>query len=51
MTDTVALGAAVETTLKADAWVGNLANVKTIEIHKRGFKIQDLRDALQIVSK
>ena len=46
MTDTVALGNAVKTTLEADAWIGDAANVTTIEIHKRGFKIQDLGDAL-----
>jgi hypothetical protein len=43
VTDYTALGNAIKTTLQNDTWVGN--NVQTIEIHKRGFSIQDEKDA------
>ncbi len=45
MTDYTALGNAIKTTLQNDSWVGDSANVKTIETHKRGFSIQDEKDA------
>lgn len=45
MTDYTALASAMQTTFEADAWLGNSANVKIIEIHKRGFSIQDEKDA------
>ncbi len=43
MTDYTALGNAIKTTLQNDTWIGN--NVQTIETHKRGFSIQDEKDA------
>ncbi|MBC8284364.1 MAG: hypothetical protein H8E32_11170 [Nitrospinae bacterium] len=43
MTDYTALGIAIKTTLQNDTWFGN--NVQTIETHKRGFSIQDEKDA------
>jgi hypothetical protein len=46
MTDYTSLGAAIKTTFEADAWLGNVANVKTIEVHKRGFKINKDKDSL-----
>ena len=45
MTDYTSLANAVKTTLSADSWLGNSANVKTIEIHRRGFSLQDAKDA------
>lgn len=45
MTDYTALASAMQTTFEADSWLGNSANVKTIEVHKRGFSIQDEKDA------
>lgn len=45
MTDYTDLGNAIKTTLQNDSWVGNSVNVKTIETHKRGFSIQDEKDA------
>ncbi len=45
MTDYTVLGNAIKTTLENDSWVGNSANVKTLETHKRGFSIQDEKDA------
>ncbi|MBC8287650.1 MAG: hypothetical protein H8E42_09295 [Nitrospinae bacterium] len=45
MTDYTAFGNAIKTTLQNDSWVGNSANVKTLETHKRGFSIQDEKDA------
>ena len=45
MTDYTSLANAVKTTLSADSWLGNSANVKTIEIHRRGFSLQDPKDA------
>ncbi len=45
MTDYTLLANAIKTTLSADAWLGNSANVKTIEIHRRGFSLQDSKDA------
>ncbi|VAX27383.1 hypothetical protein MNBD_NITROSPINAE05-1442 [hydrothermal vent metagenome] len=45
MTDYTSLATAIKTTLEADAWLGNSANVKTIEIHRRGFSLQDAKDA------
>ncbi|QPJ64588.1 MAG: hypothetical protein G3M78_03925 [Candidatus Nitrohelix vancouverensis] len=46
MTDYSQLATAVASTLSADAFLGDSANVKTIETHKRGFSIQDNRDSL-----
>ncbi|MBI5427262.1 MAG: hypothetical protein HZA02_03160 [Nitrospinae bacterium] len=46
MTDYARIGDAVRTTLLADSWLGNPANVKTVETHKRGFSLQDDKDAL-----
>jgi len=45
VTDYTALGNAIKTTLQNDSWVGNSVNVKIIETHKRGFSIQDEKDA------
>jgi hypothetical protein len=45
MTDYTSLASAIKTTLSADTWLGNSANVKTIEIHRRGFSLQDSKDA------
>ena len=45
MTDYTALGNAIKTTLQNDSWLGNSANVNTLETHKRGFSIQDEKDA------
>jgi hypothetical protein len=45
VTDYTALGNAIKTTLQNDSWFGNSANVKTLETHKRGFSIQDEKDA------
>jgi len=45
VTDYTSLANAIKTTLQADTWLGNLANVKTIEIHRRGFSLQDSKDA------
>lgn len=45
MTDYTFLANAVKTTLENDSWLGNPANVKTIEIHRRGFSLQDSKDA------
>jgi hypothetical protein len=45
MTDYTSLATAIKTTLEADAWLGNSANVKTVEIHRRGFSLQDAKDA------
>ena len=45
MTDYTALGNAIKTTLQNDSWVGNSVNVKTLETHKRGFSLQDEKDA------
>ena len=45
MTDYTAVGAAIRTTFLADSWLGNTANVLTIETEKRGFNIQDQKDA------
>jgi hypothetical protein len=45
MTDYTSLANAIQTTLSDDAWLGNIANVKTIEIHRRGFSLQDPKDA------
>ncbi len=45
MTDYTSLANAIHSTLSADAWLGNSVNVKTIEIHRRGFSLQDPKDA------
>lgn len=45
MTDYASLAQAVKTTLENDSWLGNPANVKTIEIHRRGFSLQNPKDA------
>lgn len=45
MTDYTAIGNAIKTTFLADAWLGNVANVKTIELEKRGYNIQDQKNA------
>ena len=45
MTDYTTLGNAIKTTLQNDSWVGNSVNVKTLETHKRGFSLQDEKDA------
>lgn len=45
MTDYTSLANAIKTTLESDSWLGNSANVKTIEIHRRGFSLQDPKDA------
>lgn len=45
MTDYFAVGDAIKTTLLADSWLGNPANVKTMEVYTRGFSIQSLADA------
>lgn len=45
MTDYTAIGAAIKTTFLADAWLGNVSNVKTIELEKRGYNIQDQKNA------
>jgi hypothetical protein len=45
MTDYTSLANAIQTTLSADSWLSNSANVKTIEIHRRGFSLQDPKDA------
>lgn len=45
MTDYFAVGDAIKTTFQADAWLGNPANVKTMEVYARGFSIQSLADA------
>ena len=44
MTDYTSLANAIKTTLLADSWLGNSANVKTMEIHRRGFSLQDSKD-------
>jgi hypothetical protein len=44
MTDYTSLANAIKTTLSADTWLGNSTNVKTIEIHRRGFSLQDAKD-------
>jgi hypothetical protein len=45
VTDYTSLANAIKTTFVADSWLGNAANVKTIEIHRRGFSLQDSKDA------
>ncbi len=45
MTDYTSIANAIQTTLSADSWLGNSANVQTIEIHRRGFSLQDPKDA------
>ena len=45
MTDYTTLANAIKTTLESDSWLGNSTNVKTIEIHRRGFSLQDPKDA------
>lgn len=45
MTDYTNLANAVKTTFEADSWLGAAANVKTIEVHKRGFNLADDKDA------
>jgi lipopolysaccharide biosynthesis protein len=45
MTDYTSLANAIKTTVSADGWLGNTGNVKTIEIHRRGFSLQDSKDA------
>lgn len=45
MTDYTSLANAIKTTMLADSWLGNPANVKTLEIHRRGFSLQDSKDA------
>jgi hypothetical protein len=45
VTDYTVLGNAIKATLENDSWLGNSANVKTLETHKRGFSIQDEKDA------
>ncbi len=45
MTNYTVLGNAIKTTLANDSWVGNSVNVKTLETYKRGFSIQDEKDA------
>ncbi len=45
MTNYTVLGNAIKTTLENDSWVGNSVNVKTLETYKRGFSIQDEKDA------
>ncbi|PIQ96541.1 MAG: hypothetical protein COV67_09015 [Nitrospinae bacterium CG11_big_fil_rev_8_21_14_0_20_56_8] len=46
MTDYTALANAIKATLGTDAWTGDANHVKSVEIHKRGFSLQELRDAL-----
>ncbi len=46
MTDYAQIGDAVRAALLADSWLGDPANVKTAETHKRGFSLQDDKDAL-----
>ena len=46
MTDYTALATAIKTTLLADAWIGDPANVKIVETGKRGFSVQDEKDTL-----
>ncbi len=43
MTDYTALGNAIKTTAQNDTWLGS--NIQTIQTHKRGFSIQDEKDA------
>ena len=45
VTDYTSLANAIKTSLENDSWLGNPANVKTIEIHRRGFSLQDPKDA------
>lgn len=45
MTDYTSLATAIKTTFAADSWLGNATHVKTIEIHRRGFSLQDHKDA------
>lgn len=42
MTDYTALANGIKTTLEADSWVGDLANVKTIETYKREVALQGI---------
>ncbi len=46
MTDYVSVANAIQATLTADAWMGDPNNVRTIEVYKRGFQLQDEKDAL-----
>ncbi|NIQ97612.1 MAG: hypothetical protein GWN87_28145 [Desulfuromonadales bacterium] len=48
MSDYQSLASAVETTLGADAWLGDRNNVRTIEVHARGFDISEQKDPLFI---
>lgn len=45
MTDYTSLANGIKNTLSADSWLANSANVKTIEINRRGFSLQDSKDA------
>ena len=45
MTDYTSLAKAIKTTFLSDSWLGDSVNVKTIEIHRRGFSLQDQKDA------
>jgi hypothetical protein len=45
VTDYTSLANAIKNTLVSDSWLGNSVNVKTIEIHRRGFSLQDHKDA------
>jgi len=40
MTDYTSLANAIKTTLQADSWIGNVANVKNIETYEREFSLQ-----------
>lgn len=45
MTDYNALALALKTTLEQDAFLGDTANIKTIETERRGFSLSDQEDA------
>ena len=44
MTDYSTIATAIKTTLQADAWIGNTANVKTIEVYLRESALQGGQD-------
>lgn len=45
MTDYNALALAIQTTLEQDAFLGDTANIKTIDTERRGFSLSDEADA------
>lgn len=45
MTDYTALANAIKTTLQGDPWIGNTANIKTIETYKRDVSLQSVGGA------